>query len=982
MALFLLEKAFNPNEARDKDGQWTAVTRLVGNLKKHHGPDLESLVDKYHWSRGRGGIMPDAIDSVELKLDLTENKTTYGPTPYKVYLAPIPETNMLDTPDKRTLNRLMHGDIPAEWHRDPAYIDHLKKWSADSSLVGESGLPFRLFHGSPKTFTTFDTTKLGSSTHKMDAKKGFFFSTSPEDAGFFSFYHLMSGDFPARNPAGDLPQVYPVYVRLKKPLYAFDPESGMDMKILNKMLIYAKKHGFDGVVLYPTDRDYPGDETNAKKVTSVKNADDEAIPVFDGTGRKLPDVQGMTISVLDPINIKSASGNTGAFDSASTDIGKSVSVHPSAHHISHPGIRGGKGFRDKEGNWHYGEYHGPGPSMTPSTLQHMFRKFGQEAPVATQPWDDKAQLFSHAAEAQKELRAELFLATKKIPHVKVFDVGKKPSQSAYNAPGAMVLFAPIKGMARAEQKTMGENGGHWNRLLDLVRATVAVDNVPEIWSIIEGMERAGIKLARPPKNRFVNPTPAGYRDALLNVKLPNGAIGEVQIHLKPILLAKNSGHAQYEIIRTIEDALPAQGGVMTPVQLADFHRALDESQKLYGDAWEKSSGKEALKSNHLAPVVTHKYFQMENGALARHRYGFQPEVRAKGQWKPLTHLTSFAFGAHSVPHPRTKGPSIITKSVSIKKPGSRGGHPWLNKQGEWEYGKRPTEHPEKKGLAPNVEGHTNWPEGLPQVKVSSMTFDGLLATGHFVLSAEKRESSYGDPDYHLLVNPRITNEHIKEIPSTWPGEKARKWYDDRLATLEETYKLGDYQQYAARVKKDLPPGMTAELPEKEEKGTIFRGLSYEEIQSIRKTGVMRSKGEYNIGDEQKGLTYFADNPGTASSYGGNFAPPFSVPTFDRPGYVVKIARPSDKDIVLMDHIPGEVGVKGAIPREKILAIYEMLPYEVEQGEYDLNSNHMTVDPTYEEGSSVKPGSDFVYRKIENVQDFLGNKTAKSILILL
>ena len=60
------------------------------------------------------------------------------------------------------------------------------------------------------------------------------------------------------------------------------------------------------------------------------------------------------------------------------------------------------------------------------------------------------------------------------------------------------------------------------------------------------------------KNNFASPTPMGYRDFNLNVRvrLDDGSthIAEFQVNLNCVLAAKKIAHKQYEVIRA---ALPA-----------------------------------------------------------------------------------------------------------------------------------------------------------------------------------------------------------------------------------------------------------------------------------------------------------------------------------------------------------------------------------------------------------------------------------------
>jgi hypothetical protein len=282
--------------------------------------------------------------------------------------------------------------------------------------------------------------------------------------------------------------------------------------------------------------------------------------------------------------------------------------------------------------------------MVPAQIDHLFRHMARDI-EPRQPWDTEQELYAHSKEGEKELAGLLAVATKKL-QLKVYVPGHKPPISAYGEGQGFIRFAPIKSSARAAEK-VEENGGHWNSVYDIVRASVAVNDVPHLWAVVEGLKQAGATLSRNPKNRFINPTPSGYRDALLNVRLPNGMIAEVQLHLKPILEAKGQGHKQYEIMREIEHLLPGQGGRMTPEQAKQYTQALHDSQRIYGTAWEKINNKDEIAKSQ---DESYRYYHMNHGVIVRHRDDDQPEMfhPTHKRWEPYQHLREFAFQATPV----------------------------------------------------------------------------------------------------------------------------------------------------------------------------------------------------------------------------------------------------------------------------------------------------------------------------------------------
>ena len=87
---------------------------------------------------------------------------------------------------------------------------------------------------------------------------------------------------------------------------------------------------------------------------------------------------------------------------------------------------------------------------------------------------------------------------------------------------------------------------------------------------------------------------------------------------------------------------------------------------------------------------------------------------------------------------------------------------------------------------------------------------------------------------------------------------------------------------------------------------------------------MESKGEYNIGDTQKGLTIFSEDPRTAEMYAHDFAPRDFKALPESSAYVVGIKKPEgaiQQNKSLFSPGRGEFGVRGQIPLENIIKVY-------------------------------------------------------------
>ena len=209
------------------------------------------------------------------------------------------------------------------------------------------------------------------------------------------------------------------------------------------------------------------------------------------------------------------------------------------------------------------------------------------------------ELEAAAPAAQKELEAILGKAGAALGGKSVrFDTYD------YSQPGVIYGVGPVKTQESSARKVNAKYGGDWTQLGDLVRGSIGFDSVEEMQQGIEGLKAAGLKLATQAKNKFAQPTSEGYRDMNLNILLSNGVVGELQLHLKPILDAKNEGHSYYEESRVLQHALQGrQGTAGEPVAAyGDTSDTSDNKQKrldglvrkqrkLYGNAMARALGK-------------------------------------------------------------------------------------------------------------------------------------------------------------------------------------------------------------------------------------------------------------------------------------------------------------------------------------------------------------------------------------------------------
>jgi len=134
---------------------------------------------------------------------------------------------------------------------------------------------------------------------------------------------------------------------------------------------------------------------------------------------------------------------------------------------------------------------------------------------------------------------------------------------------------------------------------------------------------------------------------------------------------------------------------------------------------------------------------------------------------------------------------------------------------------------------------------------------------------------------------------------------------------EEAGIVGDVRQ---RFQYKITPkeGWLTSLPQDD--SLMYRGMSWEEWQDIQKTGKIKSKGEYNLGPEQVGLTYFTSSVDQAISYSDSFAPQQFKATPDKPAVVVAVKKRAGVKVEGTDE--KEIGIADDISSDEIVSVWE------------------------------------------------------------
>lgn len=194
---------------------------------------------------------------------------------------------------------------------------------------------------------------------------------------------------------------------------------------------------------------------------------------------------------------------------------------------------------------------------------------GARSAAPRQSSSDLDVLYASAAEADVELRAIT-------------------SAVASSTSGAAVFPPGLKGRARAAEKIAADYAGDASALVDISRSSIEYERMEDLREGLRLLsERVDVVRV---KDRFSQPLSSGYRDMMLNVRMSNGHVCEVQLHLKRVLAVKHEEHVVYEQVRTIQGRAKQEGRDLTAAEAAEVRGLEEGSRQRYDAAYEASGG--------------------------------------------------------------------------------------------------------------------------------------------------------------------------------------------------------------------------------------------------------------------------------------------------------------------------------------------------------------------------------------------------------
>jgi hypothetical protein len=237
--------------------------------------------DMYGGEVKKVGLVYDVVKEAPKRENLIfKNQDGTPKTDVSGTMYPIDSVSSRLSQEPFTLTDKKFSEIPSKYAQEDS--PEFKKWFGESKVVDKEGKPLRVYHGSVnKGVYIFDTTKVTERTPKGDYP-GTYFTDKPENASGFTRPSGAKGFV----PRGDITEAY---LSLQNPL---------------NTTALIKKYQKQGMSF---------GEAKRKALTEITPEHDGI--VFDGNSMNPPEYVAFKAE-----QIKSATGNSGAFDSRNPDI--------------------------------------------------------------------------------------------------------------------------------------------------------------------------------------------------------------------------------------------------------------------------------------------------------------------------------------------------------------------------------------------------------------------------------------------------------------------------------------------------------------------------------------------------------------------------------------------------------------------------------------------------------------------------------------
>ena len=108
----------------------------------------------------------------------------------------------------------------------------------------------------------------------------------------------------------------------------------------------------------------------------------------------------------------------------------------------------------------------------------------------------------------------------------------------------------LKGMDRSWDKIVNKYKSNAAGLIDIIASKIVYDDFKGVYAALDMLVNNSPIDVVYFQDRFLTPVASGYSDIIMSVKLPNGHIGELRLHLASVDAIFEKEHKLYEIIRS------------------------------------------------------------------------------------------------------------------------------------------------------------------------------------------------------------------------------------------------------------------------------------------------------------------------------------------------------------------------------------------------------------------------------------------------
>jgi len=226
-------------------------------------------------------------------------------------------------------------------------------------------------------------------------------------------------------------------------------------------------------------------------------------------------------------------------------------------------------------------------------------------------------------------------------------------------------------------------------------------------------------------------------------------------------------------------------------------------------------------------------------------------------------------------------------------------------------------------------------------------------SGRYKITHKGYNDRYDSHDFIVTAHPprnAVSFYHQK-------GRDEQSWYNPDMAEIHTPYPEDPYPRTYPRLK--ASSGYRQDIDDQKTHGVLYRGMSHEEFNNIKKTGLIKSHGDYNL-EGQEGLTYYSRDPSQAAHYAHGFAPAQHKASGKHNVYVVAVKDPGT-DVKVSGTGEDEVGIPHPISVDDILHVHVGKAYASHPGTHTMVKDWSSK---YSDGSGSHPNTYIGWKKKE------------------